>query len=189
MSLATMKQIAFLALIITFMSCQRKAETKDAKVHSGVIERFVNGHDTLVVSVYLSGCILMRTDIINFFRISDSVYFQPEIHTYCDVHQIEKIKVKNYSALKNDTLNFDHLLRNAQETLSDKPDGTEHKSVFISFGVLHKWSKNYYCNKMTDEHSEVYRLYFEIMQQYYPAMEQFDPIGITIIEDDLLMEQ
>lgn len=186
-----MKHIALIVLLVSLYSCHRKEETDTpvAQIPTGEIERLVNDSDTLVMSIYLSGCILMRTDIINFFRISDSVYFQPEIHTYCDVHQIEKVKAKNYSALKNDTLNFDHFLKNAEGTLTDKPDKAGTKSVFLSLGVLHKWSKNLYCDKMTDEYSGVFRMYFEIMHQYYPAMEQFDPIGITIIDDDLLMEQ
>lgn len=185
-----MKLIALLVLLASLISCIRKEETDspNAQLHTGEIERLVNDRDTLVLSVYLSGCIQWRTDFIKFYRVSDSVYIQPEIYLDGDVRKGERIRARNYSALKNDTLNFDHLLRNAQETLTDALDSAERKSVFISLGVLHKWSKKYYYDKMSEEHSVVYRMYFEIMHQYYPEIELFDPIGITIIEEDLLME-
>ncbi len=55
----------------------------------------------------------------------------------------------------------------------------------MSIGVLHKWGEKYYTERMTEEHSRFYKLYFLIMHEIYPEIEEYTPLQIIeIIEDD-----
>jgi hypothetical protein len=152
---------------------------------NGQLDSLFNSEDTLIMYFNLSGCIDRRYDIIRFYRISNVIFIRPEIKITFDEEKIIQGKEKKYSLSKNDTLSFEYFISHIQRTLSEEPDSLEEKSGLMSIGVSTKWGRIYFSERMTDEHSRIYRLYIKIMHEIYPEMEEYRPIQIIeIIEDD-----
>jgi hypothetical protein len=151
----------------------------------GQLDSLFNNNDTLILYLNLSGCIDRRYDIIRFYRISNAIFIRPEIKITFGEEKIIQGKEKKYSLTKNDTLSFEYFTSLIHRTLSEGPDSLKEKSGFMSIGVSTKWGKTYFSERMTEEHSRIFRLYIRIMHEIYPEMEEYKPIQIIeIIEDD-----
>lgn len=191
---SNMKIIVILIFLIT-QSCFDKTNNKNEPELSktqlnhllinGQLDSLVNNKDTLIMFLNLSGCLHRRYDKIRFYRISKTIFIRPEIKITFDEKQIIQGKEKKYSLSKTDSLSFEYLISDIHRKLSEGPDSLGEKSVFMSIGVLHKWGEKYYSERMTEEHSRFYKIYFLIMHEIYPEMEEYRPIQILeIIEDD-----
>ncbi len=153
-------------------------------VLQGKLDNLFSNQDTLVMCLNLSSCTYRRFDIIRFYKNDSSIYIKPEIKTTFDKEEIIWGKVKKYKTNKNDSLNFEYFISKLQLTLPGIRDSLGDKSVFVTMGVLHKWDKKYYSERMAEENSRFYNLYLGIMHEIYPEMEEFMPIKLEIIRDE-----
>lgn len=164
-------------------NCSKFTEIQiDNLISKGRLNDLFCNNDTLIMAFNMKGCIYNRFDIIKFFRAKEEIFIKAQINIHMDSLQIINCKTLKIKLGTNDSISFEKLLIELQQT---KKDTSNHKSIFLSMGVKQKWERNYPYNRMSSDEPDYINMYLKVMHELYPNIKEFEPF-IYIMEEQTL---